>query len=259
MRLRVLLIAVLAAVALVPMGCKQKRAHTSRLGKSPSPPALRLAEQLSGEIVWRVHTGRKIAAITLDDGPDPRFTPTVLKIAKEKGIKLTFFDVGKEIKAHPDLARQELAEGHVIGNHTWDHPHLPMVSAHTEITEIDHCEREIVKICGEKTHLFRPPYGKWDSDTFIDATDEGYRIILWTVAVEHRTAKTPEAMAKRVIRKAKPGMIILLHDGELSPKGSREKSMEALPLVIDGLKKKGYEFVTIPELIADGDGAPPTR
>lgn len=211
--------------------------------------ASKRAEKRSGEIIWRVNTDEKAVALTLDDGPDAKYTPQVLKLARQRGLRLTFFLVGREIQLHPALARQEVAEGHVIGNHTWDHPTMTYDSERQDISEIERCENEIEKICGERTHLFRPPKGMWDGDTFVAALAAGYHMILWTVALEHHTAKTPQAMAQRVIERIHPGMIILAHDGEPCHPVDREKTMKALPLLVAGLRKKGYRFVTVPELL----------
>ena len=95
------------------------------------------AQERAGEIVWRVQTRQKVVALTFDDGPDPRYTPTVLRLARDRRLKLTFFLVGREIRLHPDLARQEVAEGHAIGNHTWDHEVLTRDTRLRGIGEIE--------------------------------------------------------------------------------------------------------------------------
>lgn len=118
-----------------------------------------------------------------------------------------------------------------------------------DMGEIEQCEDEIEKICGERTHLFRPPKGMWDGDTFLAAEATGYRMVLWSIALEHSSAKTPQAMAKRVIDSIRPGMIILAHDGEPCHPIDRSQTMKALPILVDGLQKKGYKFVTIVELL----------
>ena len=205
-----------------------------------------------GRVVRRVETKQKVVALTFDDGPDAKYTPTVLRLAREKKLRLTFFLVGREIEHHPDLARQEVAEGHAIGNHTWDHPVLTFDTEPQDISELERCESEIEKVCGERTYMFRPPKGMWNDDTFLAADRLGYRIILWSVALEHRTAKTPQAMARRVIEKIGPGMIILAHDGEARVPLDRSKTMKALPILVDGIRKKGYQFVTVPELLKRG-------
>jgi peptidoglycan/xylan/chitin deacetylase (PgdA/CDA1 family) len=240
--------AVAAAICFSALGgCAKVRQAVGR-----TEVATQRAERRSGEIIWRVNTDEKAVALTLDDGPDPKYTPQVLKLARQRGLRLTFFLVGREIQLHPALARQEVAEGHVIGNHTWDHPTMTYDSERQDISEIERCEDDIEKICGERTHLFRPPKGMWDGDTFVAALAAGYHMILWTVALEHHTAKTPQAMAQRVIERIRPGMIILAHDGEPCHPVDREKTMKALPLLAAGLQKKGYRFVTVPELLRLG-------
>jgi len=248
MRTRSIALALLCATALAVAGCPVARRDARRI----EVEATQWVQQGTGEIVWWVRTDRKVVALTLDDGPDPRYTPTVLKLARDKGIKLTFFLVGREIQLHPDLARQEVAAGHAIGNHTWDHPVLTDDTPRQDLAEIERCEDEIEKICGKRTHLFRPPKGYWDGDTFIEAERLGYRMILWSAALEHHTAKTPQAMAQHVLRSVRPGMIILAHDGEPCRPIDRSKTMQALPLLVDGLQKRGYRFVTVPELLELG-------
>jgi peptidoglycan/xylan/chitin deacetylase (PgdA/CDA1 family) len=233
-------------------GCGRAQRKEQRLAPEVRTKATELAHEAeveSGEIVWRVQTDRKAVALTFDDGPDPKYTPTVLALGRQRGVKFTFFLVGREIQLHPDLARQEVAEGHMIGNHTWEHPTMTYDTERQDISEVERCEDEIEKICGERTHLFRPPKGMWDGDTFLAAEALGYRMILWSVALEHHEAKTPEAMAQRVLDQVQPGMIILAHDGEPCHQVDRSKTMKALPILLDGLKQRGYELVTIPELL----------
>lgn len=243
---------VFSACLALTVGCGKARREEQRLVGDTRAGAEQLAHETevkSGEIVWRIRTDRKAVALTFDDGPDPKYTPTVLALGRERGAKFTFFLVGREIQLHPDLARQEVAEGHVIGNHTWNHPTMTYDTERQDLSEIEQCEDEIEKVCGERTHLFRPPKGMWDGDTFLTAETLGYRMILWSVALEHHKAKTPEAMAQRVLDKVQPGMIILAHDGEPCHQVDRSKTMKALPILLDGLKERGYELVTIPELL----------
>lgn len=242
MRRMIWVAALLLMGAAVFAGCAERRLAPNEL--------TRRREIRSGEVIWRVKTDSRVVALTLDDGPDPKFTPTVLQLARQKRVKFTFFLVGTEIQDHPALAKEEAEDGHAIGNHTWNHAGMAGALEVQDISEIERCEEEIEKICGERTHLFRPPKGMWDADTFLAAEKLGYRMILWSVTLEHHTAKTPEAMAQRVLDQITPGMIILAHDGE-SPY-DRTPTMKALPLLVDGLLKKGYRFVTIPELLQLG-------
>lgn len=252
-----------AALLVFAVGCGSLRKEERRAAQEVSREvrdvsrkasrAVYRAETHSGEIIWRVQTDQKVVALTLDDGPDPKYTPRVLDLARRRHVKFTFFLVGREIDDHADLAKREAAEGHAIGNHTWDHPNLTYDDERQNLAEIERCEDEIQRICGVRTHLLRPPKGLWDGDTFVAAEALGYRMILWSLTLEHHSAPTPEAMAKRVLDRVTPGMIILAHDGEPCHRVNREKTVQALPLLVDGLLKRGYRLVTIPELLKIGE------
>ncbi len=206
-------------------------------------------EKTSGEIIWRSHTKQKVVAITLDDGPDSKYTPRVLAMARKYNVPFTVFLVGKEVQLNPEIARQERDAGFAIGNHTWDHPSMTAERLNQDINEVKRAGAEIKLVTGQQPKMFRPPKGLWDGDTFLAAMDEGYKIVLWSLALEHHTCHTPQQMADRVLNKVRPGDIILAHDGQPCHPISREKSIEALPILIEGLKKQGYRLVTVPELL----------
>ena len=201
------------------------------------------------QVLWRVRTNRKVVALTLDDGPNPKYTPGVLRFAREHHVKVTFFLLGTEVQRHPDLARQEVQDGHAIGNHGLDHRVLIGAGDQDCVNQIRRCERAISNACHIRTSLFRPPKGQWDGEDALAVDRLGYRMVLWTVTVEHRAARTPQEMADRVIARVTPGSIILAHDGEPRPPLDRRKTLAALPLVVEGLRKRGYQFITIPELV----------
>ena len=203
----------------------------------------------SSEILWRVRTTRKVVALTVDDGPNPKYTPAVLRFAREHHVRLTFFLLGREVQRHPDLARQEAQDGHAIGNHGWDHQLLIGAGDQDCVNQIRRCEQAVSKACHVRTSLFRPPKGQWDGEDALAIERLGYRTVLWTITLEHKAARTPQEMADRVIARTTPGTIILAHDGEPRPPLDRRKTLAALPLVVDGLRKKGYEFITVPELL----------
>ncbi|MCE5197582.1 MAG: polysaccharide deacetylase family protein [Armatimonadota bacterium] len=208
------------------------------------------------QVVYFVPTDQKVAALTFDDGPDPRFTPTILNELDKLGVKATFFMIGKQMEEYPDIVQDVIKRGHAIGNHTYTHPHDIEADTRTQvITELEECEKVIEKMTGSRTYLFRPPRGLVDGTVFTVAEDEGYRTILWTVCADHHDAPTPQAMAIRVLHHMRPGGIILAHDGTFS---SRWKDVEATPLIINELKEQGYRFVTVPELL-DMAKEPPTQ
>lgn len=198
-------------------------------------------------IVCSVPTKQKVVALTYDDGPHPVFTRQILDILDKYHVKATFFMIGKNMDAHPDIVREVLRRGHVIGNHTYTHPrNIEMDTQAQMIRELDKCEESIERLSGQRAHLFRPPRGLIDGAAFAIADEEGYRTILWSVCADHHDAPTPQLMAQRVIKRNRPGGIILAHDGTFP---TRWKDVAATPLIIEALQKRGYRFVTVPELL----------
>ena len=172
-------------------------------------------------IISKVHTDEKVVALTFDDGPDPKYTPALLQLARQKQVKFTFFLVGKNVHAYPDLARQEVADGHAVGNHTWDHHWMTSLSERQDTSELTLCEQELDRACGPHAHLMRPPKGLWNDNTYRAAMALGYPIILWSAQLEHHPRRSAQQLAERMIGLARPGMIILAHDGEINQVADR--------------------------------------
>jgi peptidoglycan-N-acetylglucosamine deacetylase len=188
--------------------------------------------------------GQKVIALTFDDGPWPESTAQVLDILKENNIKATFFVIGQNVKNYPDLVKRVIAEGHTIGNHTWHHWYHFM-NPQTAAYEIDHTTDLIYQTTGVKTNLFRPPGGIMHNGVAAYARNSKYAIILWSSdSVDYSRPAVPK-LIHNVFSQAKPGGIVLMHDGG----GNRAKTVQALPEIIAGFRKQGYSFVTIPELL----------
>lgn len=188
----------------------------------------------------------KVVALTFDDGPGPKNTVQVLEILKKNNVKATFFMIGSMVQAFPKIAKQVADDGHVIGNHTWHHWYRRMDTA-TAAKEIDRTADIIYKTTGEKTTLFRPPGGFLHNGLVDYAKNHHYAVMMWSGEsgdAERRSPQVP-GLVKNVIKSAKPGGIILMHDGG----GNRAKTVKALPQMIADLKAQGYRFVTIPELL----------
>ncbi|MEH2421185.1 MAG: polysaccharide deacetylase family protein [Nostoc sp.] len=187
---------------------------------------------------------QKVIALTFDDGPWPESTAQVLDILKQNQIKGTFFLIGQNVKNYPGLVKREIAEGHVIGNHTWHHWYQflnPQAAAY----EIVHTADLIYQVTGIKTNLFRPPGGIMHNGVADFARNSKYAIILWSSdSVDYSRPAVPK-LINNVFSKAKPGGIVLMHDGG----GNRSKTVQALPVIIANFRKQGYSFVTIPELL----------
>jgi peptidoglycan-N-acetylglucosamine deacetylase len=201
-----------------------------------------------GTIVYqaKLKANEKVIALTFDDGPSPKNTAQILEILKKNDVKATFFMVGEMVQYFPQVAKQVAADGHVIGNHTWHHWYRNMDLA-TAASEIDRTADIIYKTTGEKTTLFRPPGGFLNNGLAEYAKNKKYAVMMWSEEsgdAERRSPQVP-GLVKNVLKYAKPGAIVLLHDGG----GNRSKSVKALPEMIAGLKAQGYRFVTIPQLL----------
>jgi cellulose synthase/poly-beta-1,6-N-acetylglucosamine synthase-like glycosyltransferase/spore germination protein YaaH/peptidoglycan/xylan/chitin deacetylase (PgdA/CDA1 family) len=199
-------------------------------------------------------------AITFDDGPDPRFTPQILDILREKRVPATFFVTGLAANGAPDVLRRTYAEGNEVGNHTYTHSHFDEASATQLGFELKLTERLLESSLGVKTLLFRPPYGVDHQPESADevallplAQSLGYIIVGARIDPrdwgELNGSPPPPAatIVSRVLAQAelRKGNIILLHDGG----GTRSHTVEALPQIIDGLRGKGFELVSVSELL----------
>lgn len=191
----------------------------------------------------------KVIALTFDDGPWPRTTSQVLDILKKNNIKATFFWIGQHLQNNPDIARKVVANGHAIGNHTWHHRYNH-VDAATAAREIDDTAALIFKTTGVKTFLFRPPGGNLRNGLAACAKKKKCAIVLWSVVSADTSRRaSAQTIVRNVLHGAHRGGIVLLHDGG----GNHAATVKALPHIIAGLKKKGYKFVTVPELLERRD------
>ncbi|WP_422447056.1 glycerol-3-phosphate acyltransferase [Thermoanaerobacterium sp. DL9XJH110] len=194
----------------------------------------------------------KYVALTFDDGPDPVYTPEILDILKEKNVPATFFLIGKNVEAYPDIARRIVREGHSIGNHTYTHKSLIPLSARATYEEIKKAEKAIEDATGIRPTLFRPPRGLYSSYATKMLRDERYTIVLWDVSAMDWAELPPKNIVANVTGRVKPGSIILLHDsGDIVTfkGGNRSSTVKALPEIIDNLRAGGYEFVTVDQMI----------
>jgi peptidoglycan/xylan/chitin deacetylase (PgdA/CDA1 family) len=185
-------------------------------------------------------------ALTFDDGPWPDTTQGVLDILHRYGVRATFFDVGYLARERPDLVRQELDAGMVVGNHSWDHPITPPFRdlPRPRITsEIRRTNTELTSI-GVQPQLFRPPGGSYSTWILNEAARQDVRVILWSVDPrDWEPGTTARHIVRSVLSHVRPGSIILLHDGG----GDRSATVAALPRIIRGIRKMGLSF-TVPRL-----------
>lgn len=202
--------------------------------------------------VTHVATQEKVAALTFDDGPHPQFTPRLLEILAYHQAQATFFVVGKSAQQQSELLRQMADAGHAIGNHTWDHPSLPLITRQERQTQIRACD-EVIPSYGQR--LFRPPFGHLNLAARFDLFKLGYQVVTWNLMGIDWLDHDATWLVARLTQEIRPGSIILLHDAlyQFPEKrfADRTSTLEAVDALLHQLKGI-YRFVTIPELLKCG-------
>ena len=201
--------------------------------------------------LWRAPRPTNAVALTFDDGPDPEFTPRVLQILAEKKVPAAFFVVGRRADAHPELLAEAVRGGHLVAGHTYNHD----LSFHFRLwggvrKEIDACNRAIVRAIGREPLLFRSPQG-FKNPALGDVLRElGLTAVGWQVRGLDAIERNPDTIFQRIVRGAKPGGVIAMHDGAgLLGTSSRQPTLDALPKVIDALRASGLEFARLDTLL----------
>lgn len=194
------------------------------------------------QVIRKIDTQQKIVALTFDDGPNPRTTPEILKILRDKQVKATFFVLGENVEAYPALVRQAAADGHEIASHSYTHRYLTKITPEECEAEIEKASQVIAQQVAAPT-LFRPPGGLYNDNVIEAAQKRNYSVILWSVDTLDWQRPSPGTIVRTVVDELSPGGIVLLHDG-LYPM----PTPKALGNLIDRLRAKGYGFATISEL-----------
>ncbi|PGM64853.1 hypothetical protein CN947_06925 [Bacillus cereus] len=200
------------------------------------------------DLYYRGLTSEKKVALTFDDGPDNHYTPQILDILSENNIPATFFVVGQQIKWFPEIAKRIVREEHALGNHSWSHPNFTKLTTSQVKEEVLSTEDEIISLTGNKPTLFRPPYGECTEADFQMIDGLGYKLIMWSVDTLDWTGMSSEQILSIVKRDLSPGAIILQHSIKTLP-GVLDGTVKALPIIINDLLSKGYEFVTVQKLL----------
>ena len=187
-------------------------------------------------------------ALTFDDGPHPTRTAAILDLLAEYGVRATFFVIGENAEAHPELVERELAEGHEVANHTMTHAALSRLSYRDAMTEVMDAEHAIFPDGSGRSTLLRPPCGAVGQQTLKAAERLGMSIVLWSVDTRDWEHKSAEAIIRTVREGVTGGDIILFHDFV----SGESHTLEALETLIPELIGEGYEFVTVSELFGPG-------
>jgi len=193
--------------------------------------------------ITRIPTAQPIVAMTFDDGPHPRLTPQLLDTLRIRGIRATFYVIGRNAARYPLLLQRMVAEGHEIGNHTWSHPSLYGHSDASVLNQVDRTNRAVYDAVGRPPVTMRPPYGNlYDRQRLMLHQARAMPTVLWSVDPMDWRRPGSSVVAQRIVRDSHSGGVILAHD-------IHSATVRAMPSALDGLAARGFRFVSVSELI----------
>jgi peptidoglycan/xylan/chitin deacetylase (PgdA/CDA1 family) len=224
------------------------RAERSALCLGASASGRRL---LRGAVVIGGPACAPAVALTFDDGPDPDYTERFL--ASLGDAPSTFFVLGARALERPDLVRRILEEGHEVASHGHAHARLTTMDGPTTVLDLQRAHAAVAAAAGVSPTFYRPPHGRFTASAWREAGRLGMRRVLWSASAgDWRRGATPQSIAERALAGAKPGAVILMHDAGGWP-GRAGATLDALPLILDGLRERGLRPVTLTALL---DGKP---
>jgi peptidoglycan-N-acetylglucosamine deacetylase len=198
----------------------------------------------TGRCIERGSSQAPEIAITFDDRPHPVYTPQVLDVLRRYGVRATFFCVGLNANAYPELVGRATDEGHQTGNHTWSHPYLPDLTRDELLRQVDATNAALANAAGRSSTLVRPPYGSRTPDLLGWLAEHGMTTVLWDVDTQDWSVPGVEAIVAAAAALTSDGSLILMHDAG----GDRTQTVAALPRILETLLARGYRFVTIDQL-----------
>jgi peptidoglycan/xylan/chitin deacetylase (PgdA/CDA1 family) len=210
----------------------------------------------TGQLYGRtfIGTGRpsRQLAFTYDDGPNDPYTLRLLDVLARHDVRATFFLIGSFVAQRPDIAREVVKAGHVVGNHTFTHPSLTFKSSRAVRSQLTACDRALTDAVGEHSNLFRPPFGARRPAVLRIVRQMGLAPIMWNVTGYDWNAPSVEHIERKVTSKVRGGDVILLHDGGHRAFGTdRSRTIIATDRLLSRYKSEGFEFVTIPEMMGE--------
>jgi len=195
--------------------------------------------------------GARQIALTYDDGPNDAHTLRLLEVLASHDAPATFFLIGRYVRQQPGIVREIVKAGNVVGNHTFTHPLLTMKSALDVRQELSDCRAALEDAAGEHSNLFRPPFGGRRPAVLRVARALGLQPVMWNLTGYDWTAPPAAEIERKVSRRVRGGDVILLHDGGHKQMGAdRSQTVLATDRLITRYKSEGYEFVTVPQMLA---------
>ncbi len=191
---------------------------------------------------------QKQIALTFDDGPDDRYTPQILRVLAQEHVRATFFVLGVHARIYPGMVRRIVHDGHALGNHSYNHANLLTLTPQQVRWEVDKTEDILYRLTGTRTVWFRPPYGNVNAGVLRQMNQLGYRVVNWSVdSADWRSLPARRVLAN-VLSAAGPGAIVLQHCSGNSHE-VLDGTVGALPAIIHALRARGYQLVTVPQLL----------
>lgn len=206
--------------------------------------------QWLGRTYWRGRVDTNAVALTFDDGPSPD-TEGILDVLAEHNLSATFFMVGREVESFPGIAQRVFAEGHEVGNHSYSHPLYLLQRGSETRAQVKRAQDVIEQTIGLRPMLARPPYGVRTPAYFGATRAFSLQTVQWDVAGFDWKRISPRQIADNVLHKVRAGSIILLHDGDSAGKEDRKNTVEALPLIIEGLKQRDLQIAPLSQLLPE--------
>jgi peptidoglycan/xylan/chitin deacetylase (PgdA/CDA1 family) len=210
----------------------------------------------TGQWYGRTFTGlsrrSKQLALTYDDGPNDPHTFRLLEVLAKRGSKATFFVVGRYVEHRPDIVREVVKAGHVVGNHTFTHPNLALASVVQNRIQFEECQRAVLEATGEAPRICRPPFGGRRPSTLRIARSLGLEPVMWNVTSYDWQVPPAAKIVKTCQRQIRGGDVILMHDGSHDGMGAdRSQTVLATDILLERFQAEGYAFVTIPQMMQE--------
>ena len=207
--------------------------------------------QLYGRTFIGLARGTRLMALTYDDGPNDPYTWRMMEVLECHGVKATFFLIGQFVQQKPQIARALVDAGHVIASHTWDHPNLVFASKSEVRRQLEQARKAIFDATGVDAKLFRPPFGGRRPASLRTVRSFGLLPIMWNVTCYDWKVESATEIVGHAERQIHGGDVILLHDGGYRRMGAdRSRTVAASDEILTRYKEEGYEFVTIPQMLA---------
>jgi peptidoglycan-N-acetylglucosamine deacetylase len=201
-----------------------------------------------GTVLHHIPASNGAVSLTFDDGPNPYATPVILDALGGAGVRATFFFLGRHVERWPEIARRTASEGHQIGNHGYFHRKLHFRSVAYVRDDLTRGKRAIELACGVTPAFFRAPHGFRSPWVTAVARSLGERTVGWSLGVWDTDRPGADAIVARTVDGARPGSILLLHDGDgYDPVGDRMQTAEAVPRIVEQLHEHGFTFATLPK------------